>query len=89
MYRCFICTYCLHFFNTSHKNKAGDINSPQNLLVIICYVILLLLKILISYLKYYLLCLNVTCKSVLKVHNGNERDHSLFSVSSLVVIAKP
>ena len=79
----------LPIFNTSNKNKAGDINSSWNLLVIISYVILLLLKILIHYLKYYLLCLNVTCRSVLKVHNGNERNHSLFSVSFLVVITKP
>ena len=31
----------------------------------------------------------MTCKSVFKDHNGNKRDHSLFFVSSLVVIGKP
>ena len=31
----------------------------------------------------------MTCKSVHKDHNGNKRDHSLFFVSSLVVIGKP
>ena len=31
----------------------------------------------------------MTCKSVLKDHNGNDRDHSLFFVSSLEVIGKP
>ena len=37
----------------------------------------------------YFLCLTMTCKSVLKDHNENKRDHSLFFVLSLVVIGKP
>ena len=45
-------------------------------------------------LTYYLIdsssmCLTMTCKSVLKDHNGNKRNHFLFFVSSLVVIGKP
>ena len=45
--------------------------------------------IMFDYLNSYQQCLTMTCKSALKDHNGNMRDHSFFFVSSLVFIGKP